>query len=193
MRLFATVVVVLAFTSVASGGGGRTVRAQGVALTMPAGWHGVASAGDGPVTDPRTLLVVGTVRVAPKPSQCQIAAYRVPAHGAVVVIVGWKDRDERRRSDEPGALAAKEADLREARELRVLRGTGGSCVACPRWKAYQVNVMVGNSTPAQQIAEALAIGPVVSSRVIRARTVGVPSSGMFPERMVVRRAGSLLP
>ena len=90
MRLFASVVLALAFTSVADGGGGRTVRAHGVALTMPARWHRVSSAADGPATDPRTLLVVGTAGVAPRPTQCQIAAYRVPEHGAVVVIVGWK-------------------------------------------------------------------------------------------------------
>src|SRR5256885_15055043 len=90
MSLFAAAMLALAFTSVADGGAGQIVRAHGVALTIPVGWHRVASAGDGPVTDPRTLLVVGTLGVAAKSSQCQIAAYRVPARGAVVVIVGWK-------------------------------------------------------------------------------------------------------
>ena len=90
LRLFASVVLALAFTAVANGGGDQTVRAHGIALTVPGWWHRVASAGDGPVTDPRTLLVVGTAGVAPKSTHCQIASYRVPARGAVVVVVGWK-------------------------------------------------------------------------------------------------------
>src|SRR5207244_8564573 len=89
MRLFASVVVVLTLTSVASGSIGTAIRANGVQLTVPAGWHRVASAGDGPVTDPRTLMVVGTAGAKPKPTRCQIAAYRVPPQGAVVVVVGW--------------------------------------------------------------------------------------------------------
>src|SRR5712671_6214155 len=90
MRLLALVVLALVAASVANGGSAQTVRAHGVALTTPVGWHRVASAGDGPVTDPRTLLVVGTAGVVPRQTQCQIAAYRVPARGAVVVVVGWK-------------------------------------------------------------------------------------------------------
>ena len=58
------------------------------ALSVPAGWHRVQAAGDGPVTDPRTLLVVGTAGVRSKPTHCQIAAYRVTIDGAVVVVVG---------------------------------------------------------------------------------------------------------
>lgn len=90
MRLLAAAVLALALTSVASGSGGRTVRAHGVALTMPPGWHRVAIEPAGPITDPLTLLVVGTAGVEPKLRHCQIAAYRIPAHAAVVVVVGWK-------------------------------------------------------------------------------------------------------
>jgi hypothetical protein len=59
MRLSVSVVLALAFTSVAVAGSHQAIRAHGVALTVPAGWHRVASAGDGPAADPRTLLVVG--------------------------------------------------------------------------------------------------------------------------------------
>src|SRR4029077_20321259 len=90
MRLLGSVVAALAFASFATAGASKVVRAHGVEVTVPAGWRHVASAGDGPVTDPRTLLVVGTNGVRPTPTQCPIAPYRVPAHGAVVVIVGWK-------------------------------------------------------------------------------------------------------
>ncbi|OAI54792.1 hypothetical protein AYO48_04615 [Gaiella sp. SCGC AG-212-M14] len=93
----------LAFTAVANGG--QTVRAQGVALSVPAGWHRVASTNDLP--DPRTLLAVGTAGVAPKPTQCQIAAYRVPAHGAVVVVVGWKTATSEGGRMKPGRWPLK--------------------------------------------------------------------------------------
>jgi hypothetical protein len=71
-------------------GVGVAISANGVQVWAPAGWHRVASAGDGPVTDPRTLLVAGTTGVRPHLTQCQIAAYRAPPTGAVVVVVGWK-------------------------------------------------------------------------------------------------------
>ncbi|MBA3735611.1 MAG: hypothetical protein H0W90_10520 [Actinobacteria bacterium] len=158
MRLFATVVLVLAFTSVASGSGGQTVRAHGVALTVPAGWRRVASAGDGPVIDPRTLLVVGTAGVAPKSSQCQIAAYRVPAHGAVVVIVGWKSATSGGGRMKPGRWPLKTLTSVKRPSFECFAGPGRAASLVLGGKAYQVNVMVGGSTPAQQIAEALAVG-----------------------------------
>jgi hypothetical protein len=78
MRLFAILAVVGAV------GVGDVISANGVQVWAPAGWHRVASAGDGPVTDPRTLVVVGTAGVRPYLTQCQIAAYRIPPAGAVV-------------------------------------------------------------------------------------------------------------
>src|SRR5690348_4667424 len=90
MKLPASAVAALVFTCAANAGGGQIVRAHGVELTLPAGWQPIAPAGDRAVIDPRTLMVVGTAGVRPDPTQCQIAAYRVPARAAVVVIVGWK-------------------------------------------------------------------------------------------------------
>src|SRR3981189_724154 len=84
MRVFAILAVLGAV------GVGSPISANGVQVWAPAGWHRVASAGDGPGTDPRTLLVVGTSGVRPHLTQCQIAAYRIPPEGAVVVMVGWK-------------------------------------------------------------------------------------------------------
>jgi hypothetical protein len=158
MRLFASVVLALALTSVADGGGGQTVRAHGVALTMPAGWHRVASAGDGPVTDPRTLLVVGTAGVAPKSTQCQIAAYRVPAHGAVVVIVGWKTATSGGGRMKPGRWPLKTMTSVRRPSFECFAGRGAAASLALAGRAYQVNVMVGNSTSVQHIAEALAVG-----------------------------------
>ena len=84
MRLVAAALLALA------GAGDRVIASHGVRLVVPAGWQRVQSAGDGPVVDPRTLLVVGTAGVRPKQSQCQVAAYRIPAGGAVIVVVGWR-------------------------------------------------------------------------------------------------------
>jgi hypothetical protein len=158
MRFFASVALALAFSSVANGGVGQTVRAHGVALTMPAGWHRVASAGDGPVTDPRTLLVVGTAGVAPKATQCQIAAYRVPAYGAVVVIVGWKSATSGGGRMKPGRWPLKTLTSVKRPSFECFAGRGAAASLALGGKAYQVNVMVGGSTSAQDIAEALAIG-----------------------------------
>jgi hypothetical protein len=158
MRLFASVVLALAFTAVANGGGGQTVRAHGVALTMPGWWHRVASAGDGPVTDPRTLLVVGTAGVVPKATLCQIAAYRVPARGAVVVVVGWKTATSGGGRIKSGRWPLKAMTSVKRATFECFAGRGAAASLALGGKAYQVNVMVGNSTSAKHVAEALAVG-----------------------------------
>src|SRR5438132_10885016 len=126
MSLFASVVLTLVFASAACGGSGQTVRAHGVELTMPAGWHRVASAGDGPVTDPRTLLVVGTAGGASQSTQCQIAAYRVPAHGAVVVIVGWKTATSGGGRMKPGRWPPKTMTSVRRPSFECLAGRGAA-------------------------------------------------------------------
>jgi hypothetical protein len=157
MRLLAAGVLALGLGSVA-GGGGQTVRAHGVALTVPAGWHRVAPAGDGPVTDPRTLLVVGTAGVAPKSTQCQIAAYRVPARGAVVVIVGWKTATSGGGRMKPGRRPLEALVSVKRPSFECFDGRGAVASLALGGKAYQVNVLVGGSTSAQRVDEALAVG-----------------------------------
>src|SRR5436190_15105496 len=69
----------------------ETVRAGGVQLTIPDGWAKVDRAA-WDEKDPRTLLVVGTKGVhAQSAPTCQVAAYKVPVDGAVVVVIGWRD------------------------------------------------------------------------------------------------------
>jgi hypothetical protein len=156
MRLLAPVVLALAFTAIANGGGSTTVRAHGVALSVPAGWHRVASTNDRP--DPRTLLVVGTAGVAPKSTQCQIAAYRVPARGAVVVVVGWKTATSGGGLMKPGRWPLKTLTSVKRRSFECFTGRGSAASLALGGRAYQVNVMVGNSTSTQHIAQALAVG-----------------------------------
>lgn len=158
MRLFASAVLALVFIAVANGGGGRAVRAHGVALTMPESWHRVAAAGDGTVTDPRTLLVVGTAGVVPKPTHCQIAAYRVPARGAVVVVVGWKTATSGGGRMNPGRGPLKALTSAKRGTFECYAGRGAATSLALGGKAYQVNVLVGDSTSAKRVAEALAVG-----------------------------------
>jgi hypothetical protein len=158
MRLFASVVVVLTLSSVASAETGTTIRANGAQLTVPGGWHRVASAGDGPVTDPRTLLVVGTVGARPKPTQCQIAAYRVPHRGAVVVVVGWRTATSGGGHMRPGRWPLEKLASVRRPSFECFAGRGAAASLALSGKAYQVNVMVGDSASARDIAHALAVG-----------------------------------
>jgi hypothetical protein len=85
----ATVAVVALAASAAVAATGDVARAWGIQLTLPDGWSKVAPAADSRA-DPRTLLVIGTDGVRPIQSDCQVSSYRVPADGAVVVVIGWK-------------------------------------------------------------------------------------------------------
>jgi hypothetical protein len=157
MKLLPSAVVALAFASIANTGAGQVMRAHGVELSLPAGWQQIASAGDGAVTDPRTLMVVGTAGVRPTPTQCQIAAYRVPANGAVVVIVGWKTATSGggRIKPEREPLTAMTSVRRPSFEC--FAGRGAAAYLVLSGKAYQVNVMVGNLASSERIAQALAL------------------------------------
>ena len=90
--LLATAAIVAAalVASAASAATGDVARAAGIQLTLPDGWSRVAPATE-TKTDPRTLLVIGTDGVHSMESDCQVASYRVPADGAVVVVIGWRN------------------------------------------------------------------------------------------------------
>lgn len=149
--------VAVSLTSAANGGD-TTIRAHGIALTVPAGWHRVAAAGDGSVTDPRTRLVVGTAGATARPTQCQIAAYRVPPHGAVVVIVGWKSATSGGGRMKPGRRPLRKLSSVSRPSFECYAGRGAAASLVLGGRAYQVNVMVGDSTSPRGIAEALAVG-----------------------------------
>jgi len=152
------VAAALVFTSPAlANTGWRVVSSHGVRLVIPASWQRVRAASDGPVIDPRTLLVVGTKGVRQKDSQCQIAAYRIPSGGAVVVIVGWKTA-----TSGGGHLTPGRAPLQTLRAVRrpsfeCFSGRGAAAQVVLGGKAYQVNVMVGDKATKQRVAEALAV------------------------------------
>jgi hypothetical protein len=139
--------------------GGVIIVAHGVRLAAPPGWDRVPSASAGPVTDPRTLLVVGTAGVRPKPSQCQIAAYRVPPAGAVVVVVGWKDiAVSGAQKQRPGRWPLKQLSAVRRPSFECFEGRGAAASLVLGGKAYQVNVMVGDRASPRRVASALAVG-----------------------------------
>src|SRR3954453_8650043 len=121
-----------------------TVRAHGVALTVPAGWHRVAPAPDGAVDDPRTLLVVGTAGATAKLRHCQIAASRVPANGAVVVVVGWRTATSGGGHMRPGPRPLRALTNVRPPRFECFSGRGAAVSLALGGKAYQVNVLVGD-------------------------------------------------
>jgi hypothetical protein len=138
---------------------GHVVAARGVMLTVPLGWSRVQTASDGPVTDPRTLLVVGTAGVRAKQTQCQIAAYRVPADGAVVVVVGWRSlKYSGAENGRPGYAPLEKLVAVRRPSFECFGGRGAVADVVIRRLAYQVNVMVGDRASKLRVAEALAVG-----------------------------------
>ena len=112
----------------------------------------------GAVVDPLTLVVVGTAGVRANPtSHCQIAAYRIPVRGAVVVIVGWQDLRLTAMSRPTGRAPLRKlvGVSRDVFECFSGRGTGASLRLGA--KAVQVNVMVGDRATPARVREALAV------------------------------------
>jgi hypothetical protein len=80
------------------------------------------------------------------------------AHGAVVVVVGWKTATSGGGRMKPGRGPLKKVTSVKRPSFECFAGRGAVASLALGGKAYQVNVMVGNSTSAHRIAEALAVG-----------------------------------
>jgi hypothetical protein len=161
MRLASITLALLLFASLAAGcsSGGRTISAHSVRVVVPSGWQRVEAAPAGPITDPRTLLVVGTAGVQPKATRCEIAAYRLPPSGAVVVVFGWKSIATAGGgpwTQGRGPLKSLVAVRRPSFEC--FSGRGASSAVLLGGKPYQVDVMVGDRASKTRVEEALAIG-----------------------------------
>ena len=150
MRRRATPLVLLAIglaaALVASGTAavGDVARGGGVQLTLPDGWAKVVSR-DTRVDDPRTLLVIGTDGVKAVDSNCQVSAYRVPADGAVVVVIGWRDS-----IGETNILPISTMKLRRG-TFDCFTGRGAVGRLTRRDRDFQLNVMVGDRASAATI------------------------------------------
>jgi hypothetical protein len=142
----ALLALVVAVPAIAAGS--EVVKAGGVSLTIPDGWAKVDRA-PSDVLDPRTLLVVGTKGVRPLANpKCQVAAYRVPADGAVVVVIGWRDSY--------GGSRLLNLKLR-ANTFECFDGRGAASQITRGGRDFQVNVMVGDRADADTIADALTV------------------------------------
>ena len=159
MRISVLLVGLLVCTSTAlASDSGRIFSAHGVRFVVPRGWQRIEAATAGHVTDPRTLLVVGTASVQPRPSRCQIAAYRIPAAGAVVVVVGWKSVVTAGGSPwHPGRSPLKNILAVHRPSFECFSGRGAVADVLLGGKPYQVDVMVGDRASNRRIAEALAV------------------------------------
>jgi hypothetical protein len=160
MRLASVTLAPLLFASLAAGcsSGGRTISAHSVRVDVPSGWQRVQAAPAGPITDPRTLLIVGTAGVRPLATRCEIAAYRLPPSGAVVVVFVWKSTATAGGgpwTQGRGPLKSLVAVHRPSFEC--FSGRGASSDVLLGGKPYQVNVMVGDRAPKARVEEALAI------------------------------------
>ena len=126
-----------------------TVRGGGVELDVPAEWSKVERAAEPLGADPRTLLVVGTKGVRPIVKPCQVASYRVPDDGAVVVVIGWS----------AAYLDVPKLELTKLRRptFSCFEGRGAVGQVTRKGRDYQVSVMVGDDASPQTIREALAV------------------------------------
>ena len=162
--LAATAVAVVVVAGAAAGGRSqsgdwRGIQVEGVSVRVPRDWRRVDPADPGPVTDPVTVLVVGTRGVRAKPSACQIASYTIPPAAAAVVIVEWRQ-----------LTVTAPASRRELRTMRVrprafeCGGRGAAAVVRLHGRPFQVNVLVGPRATKRRVADALLVAKSIAAR-----------------------------
>lgn len=149
LALVASALAAAVAAATAAAAAGDVVRAAGIQLDLPDGWAKVVPARSSTLDDPRTLLVIGTDGVKAVDSDCQVASYRVPADGAVVVVIGWKD-------SVGGSSYLPMSGLRLRRgTFDCFSGRGAVARVTKRDRDFQVNVMVGDRAGSDTIATAL--------------------------------------
>jgi hypothetical protein len=159
MRFSSVFLAGLTFISLAAAcGSRRIISSQAVRVAVPPGWQRVQAASNGPVSDPRTVLVAGTAGVRPQPSACLIAAYRLPPSGAVVVVVGWTSIKSAGGGPwKPGRASLKSLFAVHRPSFECFSGRGAVADILLGGKPYQVNVMVGDRASKSRVEEALAV------------------------------------
>ncbi len=87
--------------------------------------------------------------VRPIATPCQVASYRVPADGAVVVVIGWS----------AAYLDVQKLELTKFRRptFSCFDGRGAVGQVTRKGRDYQISVMIGDDASAQTIREALAV------------------------------------
>lgn len=154
LRTTASALVAASLVALATAGAGaaadrlETVRGGGVELLLPEGWTRIQPGPQSDGDDPRVVLVIGTDRVRWAESDCLVSSYRVPADGAVVVVIGWR---------EPTGVGS----FLPLSGMKLRRGTfecfddrGAVAQVTRRGLDYQVNVMVGDRASAETVEAA---------------------------------------
>ena len=132
------------------------MSANGARLTVPGGWKRVQP-GASAVTDPRTLLVVGTSGAKAKRSRCEQAAYEVPASGAVVVVLRWSSVAAAGGAPEPGRAPLERLASVRRPSFECFSGRGAAADLLLAGKRYQVRVLVGDHATNSRVQDALAV------------------------------------
>ena len=136
--------------------GGHVVSAHGVRVVAPAGWSSIRPA-QGPVTDPRTVLVAATDGVRAQPSRCSGRAYRVPPSGAAVVVLRWSSVAAAGGSPAPGRAPLERLDSVRRPFFECFSGRGAAADLLLAGKRYQVGVLVGDRATKARVRDALAV------------------------------------
>jgi hypothetical protein len=139
-----------------SEGSDGVIARNGVKLDAPRSW-GLIARGDAGILDPTTVLVVGSPGVRPLAnSGCQIAAYRVPPTGAVVVVVRWRTNTSGGGHPRLGRAPLKTLTHVTRPSFECFAGRGAEAQLALGGHAYQLNVMVGDRARRATIDQALA-------------------------------------
>ena len=159
LRALVVAVGLMCLTPACAGADTHVVSSHGIQVVVPGGWSLVRPLRGGPVTDPVTLLVVGTSGVHAKPSRCPIAAYRIPSDGAVVVVVGWRSIGSAGGgAAQPGRAPLKGLETVKRPSFDCFAGRGAAAYVVLAQRPYQVNVLVGDRASKDQIDQALRVG-----------------------------------
>ena len=158
MRLALSPLIALTLLVSACGGSsGHTLASHGVRVVAPADWSSIRPA-QGPVTDPRTLLVAGTAGVRAQPSRCSTLGYRVPSSGAAVVVVGCSSVAAAGGSPPPGRAPLERLVSVHRPSFECFAGRGAGADLLLAGKRYQVRVLIGDRASAKRVRQALAVG-----------------------------------
>jgi hypothetical protein len=158
VRLGLAVLSVAVVAPVALGGGNqRIIASHGVRMHVPSGWQRV-QATPSSVTDPRTVLVVGTAGVRPDLTvTCDVSAYQVPVRAAVVVVEAWRTATSGGGHLKPGRAPLRQLRTVKRPSFECYAGRGAAAQVVLGRRAYQINVLVGDKASKQRVADALAV------------------------------------
>jgi hypothetical protein len=149
--------VALTLLAPACGGtSSHVLSAHGVRVAAPDGWSRIGPA-QGPVTDPRALLVAGTSGVRAQPSRCSGQSYRVPRSGAAVVVLGWSSVAAAGGAPAPGRAPLGRLVSVHRPFFECFSGRGAGADLLLAGKRYQVRVLVGDGASRDRVRQALAV------------------------------------